>query len=245
MRLMIINPDYGMTAEEMEERTEFLQGCVGVDVTLSMDCLHEHKVYIDSAMDVILAGPEIIKMAQKAEGDGYDAVVLYCFSDPALDACREAVNIPVIGGGQASYLTALNVSRQFGVAVTDSGRIPEKRQFAWQAGILPERVIALRAVDLEGRGIWEDEVHTLNCLERVGRQMVDEDGAQAIVLGCLSFLGFSEPLSERLGVPVIDAAMAAAAMAEAIVRQRLSTSKRSYARPPAGTRSWTGADIIV
>lgn len=245
MKLMIINPDYGMTEEEMAERVLLLQSCAGQDAEIFMDCLHDHKVYIDSAMDAVLAGPEIVGMAQKAEREGYDAVILYCFSDPAVDACREAVRIPVIGGGQAAYLTALQISRQFGLLVTDSGRIPEKRLFAWQTGVLPERICSFRAVDLEGRGIREDISHTLACLERTGRAMAEEDGAQAIVLGCLSFLGFGEALSERLGVPVIDAAMASVAMAAAMVRQGLSTSKRSYRTPPVGKRSWKSGSVTI
>ena len=245
MRIMIINPDYGMTREEMDERVSVLRHCAGEDIRLTMDCLHENHVTIDSALDVILAGPEIISMARRAEREGYDAVVLYCFSDPAVDACREAVRIPVIGGGQAAYLTALTVSRQFGLLVTDPGRIPEKRLFAGQAGIQPERVISFRAVDLEGRRIHEDREHTLDCLERTGRRMVDEDGAQAVILGCLSFLGFAGDLEERLGVPVIDGAMACVALAAAAVRQGLHTGKRAYPYPPAGERSWSAGKISV
>ena len=164
---------------------------------------------------------------------------------PAVDACREAVRIPVIGGGQAAYLTALTVSRQFGLLVTDSGRIPEKRLFAGQAGIQAERVCSFWAVDLQGRGIREDRAHTLDCLESTGRRMVEEDGAQAVVLGCLSFLGFSGELEERLGVPVIDAAMASAALAAAVVRQGLHTGKRAYPCPPEGERSWSAGRINV
>lgn len=245
MKIMMINPDYGMTGEEMEERVAALQCCAGEDIRLSMDCLHENHVTIDSAMDVILAGPEIVSMAQRAEQEGYDAVVLYCFSDPAADACREAVRIPVIGGGQASYLTALTISRQFGLLVTDPGRIPEKKLFAGQAGILSDRVCSLRAVDLEGRGIREDREHTLNCLEKTGRWMVEEDGAQAVILGCLSFLGFAKALEERLSVPVIDAAMAAVALAAAAVRQGLHTGKHAFPYPPDGERSWSAGSISV
>ena len=61
-----------------------------------------------------------------------------------------------------------------------------------------------------------------------GQKMMRETHTEAIVLGCLSFLGLAEPLSRVLGIPVIDPAVAAVTTAESIVRQRLFTSKVSY-----------------
>ena len=58
--------------------------------------------------------------------------------------------------------------------------------------------------------------------------MMRETHTEAIVLGCLSFLGLAEPLSRVLGIPVIYPAVAAVTTAESIVRQRLFTSKVSY-----------------
>ena len=58
-------------------------------------------------------------------------------------------------------------------------------------------------------------------------EMVAE-GTEAIVLGCLSFLGLAQPLAEMLGVPVIDPAIAAVCTAESTVHQNLLTSKISY-----------------
>lgn len=112
MKIFIINPDFGVTPEQMAARCHLLSVHVGPDVELHMECLVENHIEIDSALDAALAAPEIIKMAVRAESEGYDAVVLYCFSDPAVDACREVVSIPVVGGGQASCLLAPLVGRQ-------------------------------------------------------------------------------------------------------------------------------------
>lgn len=112
MKIFIINPDFGVTPEQMAVRCHLLSAHVGPDVELHMECLVENHIEIDSALDAALAAPEIIKMAVRAESEGYDAVVLYCFSDPAVDACREVVSIPVVGGGQASCLLAPLVGRQ-------------------------------------------------------------------------------------------------------------------------------------
>lgn len=245
MKIMIINPDYGMTRGEMDARCAVLGGHVGPDVSLAMQCLAQSEVYLDSVADGVMAGPEILRMAIRAEAEGYDAVVLYCFSDPAVEACRELLRIPVIGGGQGAYLMALTVSRQFGVLVSDAKRIPEKRLFAHQTGIDAARACAFEAPDLQGKGIREDTGFTVDCLAEAAGRMIRQEGIQAVVLGCLSYLGMADSLAARLGLPVIDAAIAAVAMAEALVRAGLGTSKAAYPLPPRGKRQWQGGEVDV
>lgn len=238
MKLLIINPDYGMTREQMDRRLSGLKRAAGPDVTLHMECLQTTRVTIDSLLDAALAAPEIVRMAVEAERSGYDGVVLYCFTDPAVDACREAVRIPVIGGGQAAYLAATAVARQFGVIVSDAARIPEKRMFIHSTGVDAQRACAFEALrpgDPDG----------LPGLIEAGGRLIQRDGAQAVVLGCLSWLGLAGEMSRALGVPVIDAAAASVAMATALVRMNLATSKSAYPTPPEGRRLWSAGDLNI
>ena len=87
MKIMIINPDCGVTEEAMALRCRILQQYVAQDTELYMACPQNSGVEINSALDVALAAPEIVNIAVDAQNAGFDAVVLYCFSDPAIDAC--------------------------------------------------------------------------------------------------------------------------------------------------------------
>lgn len=245
MRIMIINPDYGMTREEMDLRCQILSEFTGRDVELSMECLTETKVYVDSAFDVVMAGPEIVTRAIQAEKDGYDAVVIYCFSDPALDACREALNIPVVGGGQASCLVSMMVGRQSGILITDKHRMSEKMAFRYQTGLLPDNIRSIHSVDLHAVDVWKERKKTVEILYKASKDLMEQDGVQVIILGCLSFLGLAEPLEQMLHVPVIDSAKAAVSMAESLVRQKLFTSKEAYAFPPTGERTWKAGRLRI
>lgn len=238
MKLMIINPDYGMARSDMDQRLNMLECPAGPDVTLRMECLQDTRVTIDSLLDAALAAPEIVRMAVEAERNGFDGIVLYCFTDPAVDACREAVRIPVIGGGQAAYIAATSVARQFGVIVSDVARIPEKRMFTISTGVDPGRICgfdAVRSGDPDG----------VSGLIAAGGRLIERDGAQAVVLGCLSWLGLAGEVSKALGVPVIDAAAASVAMAAALVRMNLATSRSAYPTPPEGRRSWSAGDLNI
>lgn len=228
MKILIINPDYGMTQEEMALRCRILEEYTAPDTQLAMVCPQNSGVELNSALDVVLAAPEIVQLAADGQNAGFDAVVLYCFSDPVIDACREALRIPVIGGAQASCLAALNVCRSFGVILADEARLPEKKLFLRTLGVSPERIGQIAAVNLNGISPWADRETTFKKLLACGQKMMRDTHTEAIVLGCLSFLGLAEPLSRVLGIPVIDPAVAAVTTAESIVRQRLFTSKVSY-----------------
>lgn len=228
MKILIINPDYGMTQEEMALRCRILEEYTAPDTQLAMVCPQSSGVELNSALDVVLAAPEIVQLAADGQNAGFDAIVLYCFSDPVIDACREALRIPVIGGAQASCLAALNVCRSFGVILADEARLPEKKLFLRTLGVSQERIGQIAAVNLNGISPWADRETTFKKLLVCGQKMMRETHTEAIVLGCLSFLGLAEPLSRVLGIPVIDPAVAAVTTAESIVRQRLFTSKVSY-----------------
>lgn len=228
MKILIINPDYGMTQEEMSLRCRILEEYTAPDTQLAMVCPQNSGVELNSALDVVLAAPEIVQLAADGQNAGFDAIVLYCFSDPVIDACREALRIPVIGGAQASCLAALNVCRSFGVILADEARLPEKKLFLRTLGVSPERIGQIAAVNLNGISPWADRETTFKKLLACGQKMMRETHTEAIVLGCLAFLGLAEPLSRVLGIPVIDPAVAAVTTAESIVRQRLFTSKVSY-----------------
>lgn len=228
MKILIINPDYGMTQEEIALRCRILEEYTAPDTQLAMVCPQNSGVELNSALDVVLAAPEIVQLAADGQNAGFDAVVLYCFSDPVIDACREALRIPVIGGAQASCLAALNVCRSFGVILADEARLPEKKLFLRTLGVSTERIGQIAAVNLNGISPWADRETTFKKLLACGQKMMRETHTEAIVLGCLSFLGLVEPLSRVLGIPVIDPAVAAVTTAESIVRQRLFTSKVSY-----------------
>ena len=72
-----------------------------------------------------------------------------------------------------------------------------------------------------------------SCEREIARAL-DEDRAEAIVLGCAGMADLAAELQREFGVPVIDGVAAAVKQAEALVALGLSTGKRgAYARPLA------------
>ena len=94
---------------------------------------------------------QTIRLALEAECAGYDAFVIGHFQEPGLLEIRGAVDIPVVGLGEASMLAALTMGRRFGLITIDPVFIDwHERQVS--AHGLEARVAGVRAIhaDLAG-----------------------------------------------------------------------------------------------
>ena len=87
MRIMIINPNtsISMTDHIREELMPLKRS----DTELTVTCPDKGPETIESAYDEAFATPPTLGLVKKANLEGYDAVVLACFSDPGLHAARE------------------------------------------------------------------------------------------------------------------------------------------------------------
>jgi Asp/Glu/hydantoin racemase len=61
-------------------------------------------------------------------------------------------------------------------------------------------------------------------MREVGRQLIEEDGADVLIMGCAGMARYRHSLEDTLGVPVIDPSQAAVANAIAAVRLGYSNS---------------------
>ena len=162
-----------------------------------------------------------------------DAIIIACFDDTGLDAVRCMTTAPVLGIGEAGFHAASMVSNTFSVVTTLSRSIPAIEHNLVRYG-LATRCAKVRAsevpvLDLEREG--SDACNKISA--EIGRA-IEQDRAEAIVLGCAGMTDLAQNLSEQHGIPVIDGIAAAVAMAEALVRIGLQTSKRGgYAFPIA------------
>jgi Asp/Glu/hydantoin racemase len=94
---------------------------------------------------------QAIRQALEAERAGYDAFVIGHFQEPGLLEIRGAVDIPVIGLGEANMLTALTMGRRFGLITIDPVFIDWHERQVRTHG-LDHRVAGVRAIhaDLPG-----------------------------------------------------------------------------------------------
>ena len=144
-----------------------------------------------------------------------DAFIIACYSDPGLHVCREGTARPVFGIAECGVLTALARAERFGVIAIKQRSIARHIRYLRQMG-LTERLAGDRPLELSVAESASDK--TLPRMIEVGRALKDEDGANAIVMGCAGMARHRAPLEDALGIPVIDPTQAAVTMALGVVR---------------------------
>src|SRR5580658_5912679 len=91
---------------------------------------------------------QTIRHALEAERAGYDAFVIGHFQEPGLLQIRGALDIPVVGLGEASMLAALSMGGRLGLVTIDPVFIDwHERQVRMHC--LDRRVVGVRAVHMD------------------------------------------------------------------------------------------------
>ena len=189
---------------------------------------------LESAYDEALAAPYVLQQVVSAEAEGYDAVVIDCASDPALRAAREISELPVVSAGESSYYAAMLVAAKFSVVTSVRTAVNELREHVRMYGI-EDRVASVRSADVPVLEL-NNSAAAEEYLYRAAKKAVEEDGAQAIVLGCTGMMAMREKLEQRLGIPVIEPHTAAVECAAMLVHMKLRQSRLSYIK--AGNKKY-------
>ena len=156
----------------------------------------------------------ILRAARAAGQEGFDALAIGCFYDTALHDAREVSGDMIVTAPcAASCEIAASLSNRFGVIVGRRKWVDQMQATVHSLGHR-DRLAGFYHVELGVTEFQEDHARTESLLVDAGRRAVEEDYAEALVLGCTMEIGFFRTMEDRLGVPVIDPSIAALKRAE-------------------------------
>jgi allantoin racemase len=237
MRIRIIVPIIKevFNDEVLKEASQFK----APDTELEVVNIQKGPASIESRYDDILASFSIVEAVKKAEKAGCDGVFIDCFGDPGVDASRELVRIPVVGGFQPAALTASLVSDRWSVVTVLKNLRPIVGELARKLGI-EGNIASVRDIDTPVLELHDKKVLEERLLLQI-EKAVSNDGAEAVVLGCTGMLGLAQKLAQqaeqkKMPIPVIDPTAAAIGYLELLIRARLSQSLLTYVLPPQKER---------
>jgi allantoin racemase len=164
---------------------------------------------IESELDVEAVALPLRRMIER--DNAADAFVIACFSDPGLHVCREATRRPVFGINECGVATALVRGDRFGIIAVAARSVARHRRYLRQGG-QTGRLAGERPVNMSVAETVAGET-TFARMETVARELVEQDGADVIIMGCAGMARHRRPLEDALGVPVIDPTQAAVAIA--------------------------------
>ncbi|MCY4223056.1 MAG: aspartate/glutamate racemase family protein [Thiotrichales bacterium] len=235
MKLLLVNPN---TTASMTAKMREAAGAVaspGIDIVAvtaeygpeNIEGYYDEVFSVPAMLDVVRAHPD-------AAG-----VVVGCFDDTGVDAARCVTSAPVIGLCQAAMQVASIVSGGFTVVTTLGRSVPALEHLARRHGYadLCRRV---RASEIPVLALEDPASGAHDRLRTEVRRALDEDGCEAIVLGCAGMVDMARALSEEFAVPVIEGVTAAVKIVESLAALGITTSKRGGYAPPRA-KTYTGA----
>ena len=137
--------------------------------------------------------------------------MIACFSDPGIYSAREFTRKPVFGIAESGILSALSLGNKFGIIAILDRSIPRHIRYVRSLG-LEQRLAGDSAIGIGVTGL-SDEKETFARLLKVGEKLINDKGADTLILGCAGMARYRTSLQEALGVPVVDPAQAAVSQA--------------------------------
>ena len=205
MRILYVIPGPMSRTElgpaEVTRRGEVLRSWAAPGTAVEIRDVASGPASIESAYEEHLTVPATAEAMLEAERDGFDAGLLGCFGDPGADALRELLQrMPVVAPGEAAFHVAAMLGERFGIVTVASSVVRPLRQLVARAG-LSERLVGLAVVETPVLELGRDPARTLQRMAAAGRELVEQRGADTLVLGCMSmaFLDVTAELEGELG----------------------------------------------
>jgi len=223
---------------------KYLDSLAAPDISFEVRGLDPPDCYFHPLSEFRCAA-QTIRNALEAERAGYDAFVIGHFQEPGLLEIRGAVDIPVIGLGEAALLAAMSMGRRIGLVTIDPVFV-EWHERQVRAHAIEQRVVGVRAIrmDMPGfmRAFTDEKAYAearADFVEQV-RPLV-EVGAEVIIpAGGLPMLLFARecPLVIDGALVLNGIAVVAKAAEMALALHRLTGSvvsrRGTYAKASAG-----------
>lgn len=215
------------TAEDLARKQQSLKAVLHPNTQLDMFAANSGVPYIESSYEFYLSEAAVARKVVEIAGMGYDAVIGTAFLDNGLDAARELVAIPVVGPAKTTLYLAATLSNRFAV-ISAAGDLPKHvRAMAKLLGV-DDRLVGTPTLKCTVADLLHDEDNAVAMIIALGRQLIDAQGAEALILGCGATTGLASRVSDALELPVLDPGLTAVKYAEMLVSLGLSHSKRAY-----------------
>lgn len=229
MRILIVNPN--TTASMTEKIGEAARSVAGPDTAIVAVNPRSGPVSIEGHYDEAYCVPGLLEEMAKGKAAGVDGAVVACFDDPGLGACRELMDVPVVGICEAAMHVASMTAGSFSVVTTLRRAIPIVEALAVRYG-MERHCRSVRAAEVPVLALEEPGSDAASRVRAEVERALVEDGAEGVILGCAGMADLARRFTEETGAPVIDGVAAATKMVEALAGLGMRTSKAgTFAAP--------------
>jgi len=228
MQILVINPN---TSEEMtqdidREAREYARPGTEIETV----CPRWGPRSIEGHYEEELAAAAMLEVVRERAAD-FDGVVIACYGDPGLYAAREVSPVPVVGIAEASMLVACTVAHSFSI-VTVLPRVKPLLEDTVRLHGLESRCASIRTTPISVLDCERDPDAARREIVKAARSAIEQDGAEAICLGCAGMGPLDKKVEAEIDVPVLDGVACAVKLVEGLVEYGLSTSRVAAFKEP-------------
>ena len=211
MHILIINPNTNpLTTRRIAE----VASSVAMPTKIDAISAQSGITAIENPEQSTIAAPIVVRLiAEQAEH--YDVTIIAAFSDPGLFEARKITAKPVIGIAESAMLKAAEFGPKFTIITLGEKFRDPIRNHAEACGIgnslANVRILPWSVSEVGGNQGQYLEAFRLEC-----ERAIEEDGAQAIIIGGGPLSGMADKIVDELSVPVLDGVACATQRAETI-----------------------------
>ena len=182
----------------------------------------------------------IVEAGLRASHKKFDGIFINTVGDYGLNSLRSALAIPVVGAGQSSMYTAMQLGKKFAIVSI----WPPKLKFIYENLLniyqVSSKCVSIRFIsednELDNLSNEKNFVTEMREGESVQKERIinecnkaiNKDGADIILLGCTCMSPISEDISNNISVPVLNPMTVGYKFLETLISLDISHSKKEY-----------------
>lgn len=233
MKILLVNPNLTQAVTDAVLAAARVRAAPGTELLAVTGTFG--PAVIGSRAENALAQHGVLDLVAR-HAPGCDAVVLGVSLDTALWACRELLDIPVVGMTEAGLLCGATVATRIGLLTNGARMGPLYRELVQSYG-LGERLAGVETLALTPQqmvGSPLDIQAAQDAVVAAARTLIERDGAEAVLLAGAAMASMAEALQPQLPVPLLDGVGCAVALAQAMAGLRLPRARVGSVSPTGG-----------
>jgi allantoin racemase len=198
LRILLINPNTSRATTE--QMAAIATGVAPAGVHVIGATAPRGVPMILTGEELAAAAPIVVEIGANAAD--VDGLIIGAFGDPGLAALRERAAVPVVGIAEASMLEAAEGGRHFGVATTTPALVDFIAERVHELGVAA-LYTGIRLTPGDPMALVADPPRLVEALAEAVREAIDEDGAEAVIIGGGPLGQAAIALAPRFTTPVI------------------------------------------
>jgi allantoin racemase len=151
--------------------------------------------------ELAAAAAEVVRIPL-AQAEPVDGIIVAAFGDPGLDELRGRIAIPAVGIAEAAMLEAGEGGRRFSVATTTPALVDFIASRADALGI-GHLYTGIRLTAGDPMALVAEPSRLVEALAEAVRQAIDEDGAEAVIIGGGPLGQAAIVIAPRFATPIV------------------------------------------